>query len=281
MSVCVGLLVFGGSTGASEPVTFKLACLKLIPVKWDRQANFEKLEAYARKARAAGADFIVTPEGYMEGYVGHVRKIPDLTRERILEIAEPPDGPYMKKVSNLARELKVWLLVGMTELRDGNLYNSAFLFSSGGECVGRYAKSHTGYRKNERYYTPGDEFPVFDTPFGKIGIVICYDRKHPEAVRILAVKGAQVILVPAYGDDSHEMSEDILMRTRAYENGVYAAHVHPVNTLIADPEGTIIAQAKGFTEEIVMATIVLDDRVGQGAINTRRPEIYGEILKKE
>ncbi len=113
---------------------------------------------------------------------------------------------------------------------------------------------------------------------GKVGIVICYDRKLPETMRILAIKGAQIILVPAYGLGTQEISEDILMRTRAYENSVYTAHVHPINTFIVDPEGTIIAQARGETEEIVMATIVIDERIGQGAINSRRPSIYQEIL---
>jgi len=276
--LCAISIFLSVTVKATEPITFKLAGLKLIPVKWDKKANFEKLVEYARRAKAAGADFVVTPEGYLEGYVGHVKKTPGLTRERFFAIAEPQDGPWMKKIAELASELKIWLLVGMAELRDDKVYNSALLFSSNGECVGRYSKTHTGYWKNERYCTPGNKFPVFETPFGKIGIVICYDRKHPEAMRILAIKGAQVILVPAYGDDTQEISEDILMRTRAYENGVYMAHVHPINTFIVDPEGTIIAQAKGYTEEIVMSTITLDERVGQGAINTRRPEIYQEIL---
>jgi N-carbamoylputrescine amidase len=114
-----------------------------------------------------------------------------------------------------------------------------------------------------------------------MGILICFDRQLPETARILAIKGAQFILVPAFGLGTTEINEDILMRTRAYENAVYAAHVHPVNTFIVDPDGTIIAQSRGDSEEIVMARITLDERIGsRKAFRSRRPEIYGEILQK-
>jgi predicted amidohydrolase len=278
VTIIIVLILFTGTLSGSEPITFKLAGLKLIPVKWDKKVNFEKLEQYARKAVAAGAQFVVAGEGYLEGYVGHMKKNPGLTRERYLKIAEPINGPWIKKIGNLAAELKIWLLVGMAERRGEEVYNSAFLFSPEGKIIGSYSKSHTGGYDKERFNVPGNDFPVFETPLGKVGIVICYDRKLPETMRILAIKGAQIILVPAYGLGTHEMSEDILMRTRAYDNGVYAAHVHPKNTFIVDPEGIIIAQAKGETEEIVMATIIMDERVGQGAINSRRPSIYKEIL---
>ena len=76
------------------------------------------------------------------------------------------------------------------------------------------------------------------------------------------------------------MNEDILMRTRAYENSVYVAHVHPRNTFIVNPSGTIIAQSRGTAESIVMAKITLTDRTGNDeAIRQRRPETYGEILR--
>jgi hypothetical protein len=72
------------------------------------------------------------------------------------------------------------------------------------------------------------------------------------------------------------------MRTRAYENSVYVAHVHPKNTFIVDPEGNIVAQSRGETEEIVMARVTLDHRIGsRKAFRDRRPEIYGEILQKK
>src|SRR5262245_43001475 len=77
---------------SGEMKSFNLAGLKLLPTPWDKAANFNKLENYARKAAAAGADFIVTPEGYLEGYVGNDKMNPSLSPERYREIAEPADG---------------------------------------------------------------------------------------------------------------------------------------------------------------------------------------------
>jgi predicted amidohydrolase len=103
----------------------------------------------------------------------------------------------------------------------------------------------------------------------------------PETSRILAIKGAQMILVPAFGLGTTEINEDIMMRTRAYENSVYVAHIHPVNTFIVDPKGTIVAQSRGDGETIVAARITLDGRIGANkAFRQRRPEIYKEILKE-
>lgn len=260
----------------SETITFRLAGLKLLPTQWDKAANFAKLEKWTRKAVAAGADFVVTPEGYLEGYVGNSKIGKGLTRERYFEIAEPLDGPWMKKTSRLAKELGIYLLVGFAELAGDEVYNSAVIFSSAGKIVAHYSKSHL--MGLEPFNREGRQFPVFSTPFGRIGILVCFDRQLPETSRILAVKGAQIILVPAFGLGMEEINEDIMMRTRAYENGVYVAHVHPRNTFIVDPKGNIVAQSRSFSEEIVIAKITLDERIGKGPIEHRRPEIYGEIL---
>jgi predicted amidohydrolase len=102
------------------------------------------------------------------------------------------------------------------------------------------------------------------------------DRQLPETSRILAIKGAQIILVPAWGMCG-EMN-DVLMRTRAYENGVHVAFVHPKRCLIIDPDGTIIAQDSGTGDEIVKSKITLRGSGPHGPMKRRRPEIYGELV---
>ncbi len=273
--------VFAGALFlAGEVKSFNLAGLKLLPTPWDRAANFAKLEHYARKAAAVGADFIVTPEGYLEGYVGNDKMNPSLTLDRYRDVAEPVDGQWIKRIEGLARELKVYLLVGFAERRGDKVCNSAMIVSPAGQQLGKYTKAHTA--GDEPFNQKGSEFPVFSTPVGRLGMLICFDRQLPETARILAIKGAQVILVPAFGLGIEEINEDSLMRTRAYENSVYVAHVHPKNTFIVDPDGTIIAQSRGETEEIVMARITLDARIGsRKAFRDRRPEIYSEILNKK
>jgi predicted amidohydrolase len=263
-----------------EPQSFVIAGLKIIPTQWDKEANLIKLEEWTRKAAAAGARLIVTPEGFLEGYVGNPNLAPDLTRERYYEIGEPIDGPGLQRVGVLARELQVHILIGFAERRGDEMYNSAVLFDTSGEQVAYYAKTHSG-GTGEPYNRSGDVFPVFETELGRIGILICFDRQNPETARILALKGAQIILVPAYGRWTDDISEDILLRARAYENGVYVVHVHPWNTFVVDPEGSIISQSRWHEEGIVLAKIKLDDRIGGGPIRQRRPEIYNEILKEK
>jgi predicted amidohydrolase len=262
---------------AGQNTQFMLAGLKLLPTPWDKEANFAKFEGYARKAAAAGADMIVTPEGYLDGYSGNRKVTPDSTPEKYHAVGEELDGPYMQRIAQLARELRVFLVIGFAERNEGKMYNSLVMFSREGERVGRYSKTHN-VAKEEPDNTNGTEFPVFDTELGRLGMLVCYDRQLPETSRILAIKGAGLILVPAFGLGIQKMSEDIMMRTRAYENGVYVAHVHPKNTFIVDPKGNILAQQEGDKEGIVMAEIHLDERIGSGSIGRRRPEIYGEIL---
>jgi len=278
-TVLIAIFFAAASLGMNiaETQTFYIAGLKIIPTQWDKTANLIKLEEWARKAAAAGAQLIITPEGYLEGYVGNPNLAPDMTRERYFDIGETVDGPGLQRVGALARELKVHILLGFAERRGDEMYNSAVLFDSSGKQIALYSKTHSG-GPGEPYNRSGDIFPVFETALGRIGILICFDRQNPETARILALKGAQIILVPAYGRWTDDISEDILLRARAYENGVYVVHVHPWNTFVVDPEGSIIAQSRWKEESIVLAKINLDDRIGRGPIRKRRPEIYHEIL---
>jgi predicted amidohydrolase len=181
----------------------------------------------------------------------------------------------MGRVAALARELKIYLLVGYAERREDHMYNSVILYSPEGGVVTRYSKSHTAY--DEAFNTKGAEFPVVDTPLGRWGTLICMDRQLPETSRILAIKGAQIILVPAWGMCG-EMN-DVLMRTRAFENGVHVASVHPKRCLLISPDGLIMAQDSREGVEIVKACITLRPSGFDSPIRQRRPEIYGELLR--
>ena len=269
MNLLLGILLSALLTNGS---TLVIGVLRVMPVRWDKEANFQKLDKYARLAVAQGAQLVVTPEGFLDGYVGNDA---DLDRKKYFDIGEPIDGPMMRRAGQLSRELKIYLLVGFSELRGEQMYNTAALFSPDGALVHRYSKTHVG---SERHNSQGTEFPVVDTPLGRWGTLICLDRQLPETSRILAIKGAQLILNPSYG--SHGEMNEIMMRTRAYENSVYVAFVHPQRSLIIDPRGAVIAQDDGSGDQVVTARIDLDDRVGRGVIRARRPEIYGEILRK-
>lgn len=264
---------------ANEGKSFLAASLKIIPVPGDKTANFAKLETHARRAAAGGARLIVTSECYLDGYLGHTKMHPGMTLEKLREFAEPVDGPYVRKAAALARELSVHLVFGFSEKRGDKVFNTAALIAPDGRILGTYSKSHTA--RPVEIYEPGSDFPVFDTAVGRIGLLICFDRQLPETSRLLALKGAEMILIPAHSPVVDLINEDVMMRVRAYENNVYIVLANPFNTLVVDPGGDFIAHnAVRDDEGIVYARIDLGKREpDRGALVQRRPEIYGGLVK--
>ncbi len=256
-------------------VSLTLAGLRVAPTPWDKEGNFATLERFAHRAVDQGAQLVVTPEGFLEGYVWNDENPQPFSKERYFEIGEYADGPLLGRVGALASRLGIYLAVGIVERRDERMYNSIFIYSPDGTAVSRYAKTHTA--DDEPYNTKGSEFPVVDTPLGRWGTVICMDRQLPETSRILAVKGAQLILVPAWGMCGE--INDVMMRTRAFENGVHVFFVHPRRCLIIGPDGTVIAQDAGEGDEVVTARVTLVPPGSHGPIRRRRPEIYGELAR--
>jgi predicted amidohydrolase len=275
MKWCVWLLLAG--VGSAGDVSFTAAGLRIMPERWNKAANLAKFEKYARLASSRGAQLAIAPEGFLEGYVANVKANPGVTEERYRDIAETLDGAPLLRVRTLARELKMYLGLGFAEKRGGRLYNSMVVYSPEGEVALHYSKAHND--DDEPYNALGAEFPVASTPFGKWGALICYDRQLPETARILSIKGAQLILVPAWG--GHGDMNDAMMRTRAFENSVWVMFVHPQRVLIIDPRGNIVAQDDRGPDQVVTARIQLDGRIGKGAIRSRRPDVYGDILRQK
>ncbi|MBL8233789.1 MAG: carbon-nitrogen hydrolase family protein [Bryobacterales bacterium] len=264
-----------GCLCAADPASFVIAGLRVMPMRWDKRANFAKLDAYAREAAAKGARFVVTPEGFLEGYVGNEKANKDLTRERYFQIGEPVNGPYFRKAQALAAELKIYLALGFAERRGEEMFNSVAVFSPEGKLISKYSKMHTA--DDEPFNTKGSELKVTQTALARFGTLICYDRQLPETSRVLAIQGAQMILVPAWGSKGE--TNEIMMRTRAYENSVWVVFVHPERVMVIDPSGKIIAQDSQRGDEAVLAEIRIDERIGRGPIRHRRPSAYGDILK--
>lgn len=255
---------------------YAVAALTLTPEPWDKAANLAKLERYARQAAARGADVIVAPEGFLEGYVGNEKRTPGLKEDRYFaEAAEELSGPLLTKVRSLARELRVYLMLGFAERRGGKVFNTAVMFSPEGAVSLHYSKSHT--MNDEPFNTKGTAFPVMRSPFGTWGSLICFDRQLPETARLLALKGADTIFVPAWG--SYGETNDIMMRVRAYENGVNLAFVHPKRALLIDASGKILAQNQGEIDQVVMARFSVDPKRSHSLFKYRRPELYGDIAK--
>jgi N-carbamoylputrescine amidase len=269
------LLSAGAAMTWAAEASFVFAGLSLMAEPWQKDRNFALLERYAREAAARGAQVIATPEGFLEGYVANIKRSPGLDREKYFSAGEAVDGPLLRRVAGLAQELKVHLLIGFAERRAGEMFNTAAILGPDGALVSRYSKSHTA--ADEPFNAKGTEFPVAETSLGRWGTLICFDRQLPETARVLTLRGAQFILVPAWGS-SGEMN-DQMMRVRAYENGVWLAFVHPRRCLVINPRGTIVAQNKGEGDQIVFAKVTLGAGPPAQLLQERRPELYGEIVK--
>ena len=274
MRFCLALLA--PALALAGETSFTVAGISAVPQRWNKQANLETIERHARRAAAGGARLVITPESFLDGYLANDKQyVPFATRDQYFAAGEAIDGPMLTRLRLLAGELKIYLLVGFAERRGDSMFNTAALFSPEAELVTRYSKTHTA--DDEPYNTKGTVFPVVQTPLGRLGTLICMDRQLPETSRILAVKGAQIVLVPSYG--GYGEMNDVMMRTRAYENGVWLAFVHPKRCLFIDPRGTIVAKDDGSGDQLVTARIVLQEKPRPGPIRHRRPEIYGEILR--
>jgi predicted amidohydrolase len=160
-------------------------------------------------------------------------------------------GPSTAFLGDLARRLKIWIVAGIYEREGPHLHNTAVLVARDGSLAGRYRKTSLPDEEIEGGLTPGSETPVFDTDFGRVGLMICWDSSYPEVAHALAARGAEVILMPIAG------GVEALVQARAVENQVYVvASGYDFRTGIFDRKGERIADAKA-DPEVVLATVDL------------------------
>ena len=202
----------------------KVAAIQMSADANNHEGNVIRAKELITKASEAGAKIVVLPELALDEFFAQWKD------PKYFNYAEPLDGPTVRTFQKLAQETKTYIGMPLFEKGVmGNYYNSVALISDQGELCGVYRKTHIPFTRSfEKYYfTPGSEFPVFDTPYGKIGIVICYDRKYPESCRQLVNQGAQIILIPissmAYGvgGPSEVSMWEAELRTRAFENQAF------------------------------------------------------------
>jgi predicted amidohydrolase len=224
--------------------TIKVAALSIMSKKWNKPANADKLEDFFVRAAREDARLIVAPEGALEGYVVYTvceypRRAPEM-----LEIAEPIDGPYVKRFQRLAKQLHTCLCFGMAERIGDDIYNSAVVIGDDGAICGTYHKTQfaEGYHPSWSFNRIGTTLRAIDTPIGRVGIVICNDRWNPLIARTLVLDGARVILIPSFG--SKDKKQNVAVLARARENGVPIVNANVGMNLIIS-KGEIIAYKWG------------------------------------
>ena len=248
--------------------------------------RFEKILAVCDKAGQQKVDILCFPE------VIGTFMIPQPTPGCFLE---PIPGPRSNALAEKAKKYGMYILFNMGELADGLHYNTTMILDRNGDLLGKYRKCHITYNALNNGSTPSDEgYPVFDTDFGRIGTVTCFDQFFPESIRSLAVQGAEIVFVPTIGDGHTQL------QAKALENSIYiccagvnhAKHSDQPMSRNISRTGEIMA---GTTEDMGLAISTVDLNKPNSAFwfsvgakygdknnitkLERRPETYTELTK--
>ena len=248
----------------------RLATVQYIPTGKSPRQNCEEYAPMIAEAAKQKADLIVLGET-----VPYVR-----TKLSPAECAEPIPGPTTEYFGSQAKLNGIHIAVSLYE-REGHLvYNTAVLLNPEGKLLGKYRKVCLPHGEVEKGVAPGADYPVFETKFGKVGLMICYDGFYPEVARALTANGAEVIAWPVWGCDP------LLARARACENRVYvvsSTFTDPKSdwmiSAIIDPAGKVVAQAKESGSIVVSEADLSKPLVGpynlgdfRGMVQRHRPE---------
>ncbi len=243
----------GSPARAAEQGQVRVAGIVLKWIRADKEANYQRIEPLIREAAKGGAQIVCTTECFLDGYAIADKSIP-LDEYRAL--GEPiPAGKYYQRLAALAKELKIHLIAGMVEA-DGELrYNTALLIGPDGELIGKYRKQKLEHESVRN--TPGRESAVFETIHGRIGIMICADRRDETIVRRICARGADFLICPSGGMFGPKNNDPIL-QARSKENAVPIVFTHPAEFLVTGADGTILSRTM-LGDRLVLA----QDQVGK------------------
>ncbi len=273
----------------------------------DPDANLKKTLALAERAARRGAQIICTQELFRSQYFCQKEDHGNFM------LAELVPGPTTEAFQKLAQKHRVVVIASLFEKRAAGVYhNTATIIDADGSLLGRYRKMHIPddplyYEKF--YFTPGDlGFKAWPTRYGKIGVLICWDQWYPEAARLTALQGAQILFYPTaigwhpgekkkYGERQHNSWETI-QRGHAIANGCYVAVANRIGheklagkgiefwgqSFVAGTSGEILAQAGAAKEEILIVPVDLaavdDTRTHWPFLRDRRIDAYGNLTKR-
>lgn len=264
----------------------------------DIRTNIKRAIDLAVAARREyGADLAVFPESVTTGFT------PGIPALEFHAMLEPVPGAYTEDMQNLAKDLRIHIVWPLYEKgENGIIYNSAVLIDEKGEILGHYRKTHpfpTERLAAGGWTTPGKDIVVCETKLGKIGLMICYDGDFPELARVMAIRGAEIIVRPSAFLRSFDLWE-VTNCARAYDNHVYIVAVNAIgqdaggnyyfgHSMIVSPIAQRLAQARAG-EEIIFARLDPEPikYVSFGSrspmifdhLQDRNVEVYGEILQK-
>jgi len=263
--------------------------------------NMKKTVEKIDLAAERGAQIICLQELYRTTY------FPQEEKKDFSDLAESIPGESTNLFSKLAKKHKIIVIAPLFEkAKNGKFYNTAVVIGSNGEILGSYRKAHIPYDPyfyEKDYFAAGDsDYEVFETPFARIGVLICYDQWFPEPARIHALKGAEIIFYPtAIGYVKGYTSEDgdwhdawkTVQRANAIANGIHIAAINRVGeegqlkfwggSFVCDSFGKVLKEASTLKDEVVVAKLDLSKnkriQEGWGFLCNRRPDTYKRLTK--
>jgi len=272
----------------------------------DPEENLGRAMDRVREAAKQGAQVICLPELFQSPYFCQTED------HEQFKLAEPIPGPGTDRLGRLARELGVVLIASLFEKRAEGLYhNTTAVLDADGSYLGKYRKMHIPDDPNyyeKFYFTPGDlGYQSWATAYARAGVLICWDQWYPEAARLTAISGAQILFYPTaigwlvpekaeYGA-AQQASWETIQRSHAIANGVFVAAVNRVGlepgpnqgiefwggSFVAGPNGQILAKA-GTAEEILVVPVDLRQvdfaRTHWPFLRDRRIDSYGDITRR-
>lgn len=242
------------------------------------QANLAKVRKWTAEARRRGSDVVLFPELWSTGY--------DL--ENVEQYATGLDEGLFAELATLARENAIYICGSLLSAQDGRYHNTAPLFSPAGERLGHYSKIHLFRLMDEdKYLAAGRATPVFDLPWGRSAIAICYDLRFPELFRRYTLAGTRIVFLPAEWPYPRLEHWRTLLQARAIENQLFIAACNRVgksqgerffgHSAIYDPWGRLVVEA-GEGEALLTASVdmalVEEVRRMIPVFADRRPELY-------
>jgi predicted amidohydrolase len=270
----------------------KVAAVQMEPRILEKERNLARCLELVQTAAGAGARLIVFPECALTGYVFS-------SLEEALPVCEPIPGPGTAKLADACRRLGVYVAIGLLELDNEACYNAAVLLGPEG-LLSRYRKLHLPYLGIDRFVRRGELPPdVCETGMGRIGIGICYDAMFPEHARILALKGAEIFVLPTNWPEQREFIPEHIIPARAAENRVFVIAANRTgeergarfigrNVIAHCSKGTVLASGGSDEETILYAEIepalarekhvvISPGEFEFNVLEDRRPELYDII----
>jgi len=268
-----------------EKIRLALAQISCQPE--EKAENLAKMQKMIMKAKRQSADVVIFPELSLTGYV---------IRDQIYDLAETIPGPACKIMEETAKKARTHVIFDMPELSEKTqavIHNTAVLVGPEG-LVGKYRKMHLPTHsvfEEKRYFRPGYQTAVFDTPIGRVGLIVCYDIFFPELSRLTRLKGAQLIVCISASPSTRKTFFETLTIARAMENTAFLAFVNLVGiedglqfwggSRIVGPSGKILAQAKYDEEDFVICDINFADirsvETFVPTLKDLRPELFDEL----